>query len=215
MLYDIQISDVHSYRNHIVRTLGEKKRMDSSFTVVDIGGSLGGWSAPIVDAIIDINPPQSDSRVRVFAVNINDEKSWASVLDYVRENGKFSYAICSHTIEDICNPGLTLRLLPEIALSGTIAVPSKYHEFSRVEGAYLGYIHHRWIYDVRDGMLIGYPKLGFLEHYVKLHSLGRKDNAYGQISFGWTDSIPHKFVNSDYLGPDVNSVLAYYLALLD
>jgi len=215
MLYDILISDVHSYRNAIIETVKQMKRNDPSITVIDIGGSISGWSSTIADAIVDINPVQSETNIRFFKVNINDERSWSSVLDYVKENGKFSYAICSHTIEDICNPACVLRILPEIAVRGTIAVPSKYHEFSRVEGPYLGYIHHRWIYDIRNGKLIGYPKLGFLEHYTKLHSLARKEDTYSQISFQWDQDIPYSFVNNDYLGPDVNSVCQYYLSLLD
>lgn len=165
-----------------------------------------------MDAIVDINPIQSSTRF--FQVNLNDETSWASVLEYVQAHGKFSYAICSHTIEDICNPGLTLRMLPRIAQAGSLSVPSKYQEFSRIEGPYLGYIHHRWIYDVRDGQVVGYPKLGFLETYTKLHGLGRKEAAYAQLSLAWKDDIPHRFVNGDYLGPDVASVYRYYTDLL-
>jgi hypothetical protein len=215
MLYDVRISDVSSYKDAVIRKVREKKQADPTFTVVDVGGSVNGWSASIVDAIVDINPAESGSPIRFFKVNINDETSWHSVLEYVRDHGKFSYAICSHTIEDVCNPGLTLRMLPQIANSGTIAVPSKYREFSRIEGPYLGYIHHRWVYDVRNGNLIGYPKLGFLEFYPKLHALGRKEAAHEQLAFHWAGSIPHSFVNGDYLGPNINSVIEYYLALLD
>ena len=215
MLYDICISDVSSYKDAVIRDINAKKQADPSFTVVDVGGSVNGWTSSVVDAIVDINTVQFGSPIRFFNVNINDESSWASVLDYVRDNGKFSYAICSHTIEDVCNPGLTLRMLPQIALSGTIAVPSKYREFSRIEGPYLGYIHHRWVYDVRNGSLIGYPKLGFLEYHPRLRTLGNKDASKEQLAFRWDGSIPHSFVNGDYLGPDVSSVIQYYSALLD
>jgi len=215
MLSEIRISDVNSYRTEMVRVLRTLRQEDPTFTVVDVGGTVGGWSAPVIDAIVDINPATPTSTIRFFSVNINDESQWSTVLDYVRENGKFSFAICSHTIEDVCNPGLVLRMLPEIAKEGTVSVPSKYHELSRIEGPYLGYIHHRWIYDIRANALVGYPKLGFLEYATRLHQMGRKDETSAQLSFRWKGSLPHSFVNNDYLGPNVQSVYTYYAALLD
>lgn len=215
MIFDIVLSDVNAYIHTLVESLANKKKESPDFTVIDVGGSVSGWSSPVTDAIVDINPPEVQSRIRFFKVNINDYASWDPVIEHVKEHGKFSFAICSHTLEDICNPGLVLQMLPKIAKAGAISMPSKYHEFTHVEGPYLGYIHHRWIYDVRDNKLIGYPKLGFLEHFKELHKLGNTNLQISQLAFQWQDSIEYEFVNGDYLGPNVASVYRYYLRLLD
>ncbi len=215
MIYDYSISDVQSSKQRLLDMLSKKREENPDFTVIDVGGSVAGWTSSVIDSIVDINEPEGNSDKQFFKVNINDFYSWSCVLEHVEKHGKFSFAICSHTLEDICNPGLVLQMLSKIAESGVISMPSKYCEFSRLEGKYLGYIHHRWIYDVKDNKLIGYPKLGFLEYFNQLHKLGSTDSKKSQLSFYWKDSIEYEFVNNDYLGPNINSVLGYYLRLLD
>lgn len=213
MMYDSKFSNVNHYRTTLVATLLRRKMEIPGYTVIDVGGSIGGWSSPVADAIVDMNSPTSPN-VKFFSVNLNDVASWTPVLEYVSEHGKFSYAICSHTLEDICNPKAVLDMLPQIAEAGSIAVPSKHYEFSRIEGPYLGYIHHRWIYDIRNGIFVGYPKLGFLEYYAEIHRLGDRSPDKAQLDFEWKDTIEYSFVNNDYLGPNVQSVYMYYRDLL-
>lgn len=214
MLYDIRVGEITAHRQALLESLRRQREQDPSFTVVDVGGTAGGWTHGIADVIVDINPVGIG---RYFKVNLNRYLDWTSVRDYVKTHGKFSFAICSHTLEDIANPMLVLDMLPQIAEEGYVAVPSKYRELSRVEGPWLGYIHHRWIFDVRHddpSCFVGYPKLGFLEHISYLHSLGNGSDAISELKFHWKESLPYRIVNDDYLGPTGDAVQMYYRALV-
>jgi hypothetical protein len=163
---------------------------------------------------VDINPVDA---TQCFKVNLNRYDDWNKVRDYVSEHGKFSFAVCSHTLEDIANPMLVLDTLPTIAEEGYVAVPSKYREFSHVEGKHRGYIHHRWIFDIRHdepNLFVGYPKLGFLEYETDLHRIGNPSPEIEELNFRWRETIPYRIVNDDYLGPSGGAVRGYYRALL-
>jgi len=214
MLFDIKIGNSMKNRSIILEKLKELKSKDPNFTIIDIGGSLDGWSSHIVDAIMDINPPVVNTSIKIFVANLNKHDDWKEILEYVKQNGKFSYAICSHTLEDIANPTLAMDMMPMIATDGYIAVPSKYREFSFIEGKYRGYIHHRWIYDYKDGKFIGFPKLSFIEYETDLHRLGNASPEIDELSFQWSNLIDYEIVNNDYMGPSVSHVKMYYKRLL-
>jgi hypothetical protein len=214
MITDATIGNVNNNRDNLLNHISSLKNEDPNFTVVDVGGSVAGWSAPVVDYIVDINPPEIPTDVRVFCVNLNKQDDWKVVLDHVEENGKFSFAICSHTLEDLANPTLTMDMLPRIANAGYVAVPSKYTELSKIEGNYRGYIHHRWIYDFQDEKFIGFPKLSFIEYETELHKIADSSPLKGELSFLWKDSFEYEIINNDYMGPDVTHVKQYYRRLL-
>ena len=214
MLFDAKIGNVLKHRSEILDKIVDMKNKDPNFTIIDIGGSLDGWSSHIVNAIMDINPPVINTNIRVFTANLNKQDDWKEVLEYVKENGKFSYAICSHTLEDIANPTLAMDMIPQISVAGYIAVPSKYRELSFIEGNYRGYIHHRWIYDYRDGKFIGFPKLSFIEYEKDLHRLGNSSSEIDELCFQWSNLIDYEIINNDYMGPTVNHVKMYYKRLL-
>lgn len=214
MISDIRVGNVSAHRNELLAYLRQRKQDDPSFTVIDVGGTAGGWTHGVADVIIDINPVNA---ARYFKVNLNRYEDWTPVREYVAEHGKFSFAICSHTLEDIANPMLVLEMMPQVAEEGYIAIPSKYREFSHVEGEHFGYLHHRWIWNIRPeepNLFVGFPKLGFLEHYTPLHRLGNNSEDVAELKFRWKSRIPCRIVNDDYLGPCSGSVKGYYLALL-
>jgi hypothetical protein len=214
MLFNIRVGNINAGRETLLQFLRTQKQADPEFSVIDVGGSAGGWSHSVADWIVDINPVDT---TRCFKANLNRYDDWQVVRDYVAEHGKFSFAICSHTLEDIANPMLVLEMLPQIADQGYIAVPSKYREFARIEGAHLGYIHHRWIFNIRPeepNLFVGFPKLGFLEYATELHRLGDTSSAIEELAFRWKDRIPYRIVNDDYLGPTSGAVKEYYRALL-
>ncbi len=215
MLFDIQVGDIYAHRNALLRFLQAKKKDDPTFTVIDVGGSAGGWSHPVADWIVDVNPVDTTN---CFKVNLNRHDDWQNVLDYVAEHGKFSFAICSHTLEDIANPMLVMEMLPKIAEEGHIAVPSKYRELANVESHnFRGYMHHRWIYNIRPeepNLFVGFPKLSFIERYTRLHSLANTSDSVAELKFRWKGRIPYRIINDDYLGPTSDAVYDYYLALL-
>ena len=202
-------------RSGIVEQLLELKRQNPAIRIIDVGASLNTWSRDIVDAIVDIQEPEVESHIQVFRANINVVKDWEEIEAHVEEHGKFDFSICSHTLEDISNPRLVSEQLGKISHAGYISVPSKYRELSRFEmslkGAYYrGYIHHRWIFTIRNSHLFGFPKINYLETDTWYDAIADFDENLKDLSFTWESEVPLKLVNDDFLGPDIASVINYY-----
>jgi hypothetical protein len=175
---------------------------------IDIGGATS-----IVDgyltAIVDFNHPKAKAK-EFFQGNINNPLVWSKVGRYVKDYGKFDFAICTHTLEDICNPSFVCSQIESIAKAGFIVVPSKYIELARLGNHFRGFIHHRWIFDIVDGVFTGFPKLNLIEH-------PRFDAVKGtesELQIWWEGEIGLQIINNDFLGPDDESVQSYYNKLL-
>ena len=177
-----------------------------------------GWSAPFVDAIIDFNEPNNSSKhITHFKCDITHPDSWDNILKYTAENGKFDFCICTHTLEDIMNPGYVSEQIAKIAKEGYIAVPSKHIELSRFEigeKGYRGYIHHRWIFDMVDDIFIGYPKINYLDASNIFDVIASRDYNKTDLTFFWKDNINISYINNNFLGPNVQSVINYYNSLI-
>jgi hypothetical protein len=183
------------------------------------GGGLGGWTKNVIDAIIDFNnSPITNSNIKHFNCDITHPDSWNNIIQYVKDNGKFDFCICTHTLEDIINPAYVCEQIVKISNSGYIAVPSKYKELSRFElsnNSYRGYIHHRWIFDiVKDNVFLGYPKINYVENSNIFDKVADNDSEKTDLSFFWKDNIDIQYINNNYLGPDVTSVIKYYNNLI-
>jgi hypothetical protein len=204
-------------RDDIITYLQHKRSTsNSTFTVIDIGGSVNSWSVSVADAYVDINYPEATSPgLRFFRIDITDPSTWHPILDFVKIHGKFSFSICSHTLEDIANPVLTIRLLEAVSNAGYIAFPSKYRELSYAESQkYRGHIHHRWIFSVYDDTLLMFPKLGFLENNAVSDKIACIDPRIQDFNFLWSRQISYKIINEGYLGPSIPAVMGYYEQLL-
>lgn len=213
MIYNINLN-ITSNRENIIQYILQKKK-EGTFTVIDIGGSINGWSIPIIDMLVDVQTPtEVPSHIRFFHCDITHPDSWKEIHEYVKNNGKFDFSICSHTLEDIMNPGYVCEQLSKISKEGYIAVPTKYIELSKIEGPYRGYIHHRWIFVIRNGEFIGYPKLNIID-YLDYDSKILNKNHYSDLSFYWKDEIHVNYLNNNYMGPNVNAVIQYFLTLTD
>jgi hypothetical protein len=206
-------------RSEVLAHILRQRDADPSFSVIDVGGTVVGWSGSVANAIVDINPPSdvSESGVRFFKVNISREEDWTVVEDYVAEHGTFDFSICTHTLEDIANPQLVSRKLSAISKGGYVAVPSKFVELSRFERvmghgvSYRGHIHHRWIYTVRNGVFLGFPKVSFVEVDPFFDAIAAKVTASNiDLSFVWRAPLNLQIVNGDYLGPSIDAVIGYY-----
>ena len=123
-------------------------------TVLDVGASKDLWAREFVTAVVDICDP-AENKIW-FQGNMSLPWVWTNVQEHVKVHGKFDFAICTHTLEDIGNPKMVCDLLGSVAKEGYIAIPSKFMECQRHEGKYRGWVHHRWIFDYDDGF-IGYP----------------------------------------------------------
>lgn len=214
--YNISISN--GSRNDVIQYIQQNKSV-KKFTVVDVGGSLGGWSSNYVDAIVDFNDicVNDNQQIKHFKCDITHPDSWNEILLYVETNGKFDFCICTHTLEDIMNPGYVSEQIQKIANAGYIAVPSKFRELSRFEigsNSYRGYIHHRWIFDIINNTFIGYPKINYLDSTNVFDKISDLDDNKKDLSFFWEETIDIVYINNNYLGPSVNSVIDYYNDLL-
>lgn len=176
-------------RTRIVADL-TSRRARGAYRVIDVGGEGAGWTRSVIDALVDIRGDDP-----VFTFDICSRSAWEPLLIYVKQHGLFDYAICTHTLEDLYDPCVTLDLLPRIACSGVVTCPSLRTEFSRHENkAWLGNIHHRWLVDQEDGALLLAPKLGFLEQFK---GLDIREEAY-EIVFEWSEHLPWRMVSNNY-----------------
>ena len=194
--------------------LKDRKARCPDFTVIDVGAAANPWTAEVLDATFDMNDcPIAPLQ---FTGNLNDSRSWDAVLKHVSRHGRFSYAVCSHTLEDLAYPAMALEMLPRIADAGYIAVPSRYLEAMRPEGPYRGFIHHRWVLDSFDGELVLAPKIGLLE-YLALAGEAGWPAAPERFEFQmiWRGAIAFTPLNNDYLGPTRGDVINYYARFLD
>jgi len=206
-------------RGQILGYLKDLKSEQEGFRIIDVGASLNTWSRDVVDAIVDFNQADVSTGVQVFAANLNQPEDWRAIEDHVEQHGKFDFSICSHTLEDLANPSFVCAQLSRISKAGYVSVPTKYRELSRFEvempgGSYRGYIHHRWIFTIRDGRLLGFPKMNFLDVDPYFDAIADARDEVCDLSFIWKDSIEMDIVNGDFLGPDALSVIQYYRQLL-
>jgi hypothetical protein len=150
------------------------------------------------------------------AVNIG--RGQGCSVRHVAEHGRFSYSICSHTLEDLAYPAMALEMLPRIAEAGYVSVPSRYLESLRPEGPYRGFIHHRWVLDpdeARERLILA-PKIPLLEHLAldkEAEWPAARDRF--ELQMMWRGAISFSALNGDYLGPTRNHVIGMYGQFMD
>lgn len=188
------------YNIHVKNLTEDVKSLISknNYKTIDVGASLQFWSYPECKFVADIVKIEKDD-VKFFNFNIQDKKTWTDLMDYVEENGKFDYSICSHTLEDVITPTDLLDLLPKISNKGYIAIPSKFDEFSFLWGnKYRGNAHHKQIIDVKDDVICIYPKYPFIEVFDESNEL-LKNNLGQELVIFWENEIPYKFFAQDFI----------------
>ena len=188
------------------------QKLRGKFTVVDIGGSVNGWSTPYIDALVDFNAPDNlPNYITHYQCDITHPDSWKKILEDVNKNEKFDFCICTHTLEDIMNPGFVCEQMSKISRAGYIAVPSKHRELSRFEySCYRGYIHHRWIFTIHDNKCIGFPKINYIDSVNTFDAVADISPSKYDLSFYWKGEIKIHYLNNNYLGPSVGHVVNYY-----
>jgi len=226
MIYNVQVNNGN--RSSVINYIN-KNKIYEKFTVVDVGGTMGGWSEPYIDALVDFNEQKEDPMEKLeeskkktkkiplfFKCDISHPNSWVPIFEYIKENGKFDFCICTHTLEDIMNPGFVCEQICKISKEGYIAFPSKYRELCRnVDNDlynYRGYIHHRWIFTIRenDKKIVAFPKINYLDSQPKFDQIVNPSNECCDLNFFWKENIEFEYLNNNFLGPDVRSVLKYY-----
>ena len=212
MIYSVKLTNGN--RQEVSEYIRMKKSQ-GKFRVVDVGGVFFGWSMPFIDALIDFSDPVGSlpSHIKHFKCDITNPQDWSGVIEYVGREGKYDFCICTHTLEDIMNPVFVSEQIAKISLAGYIAFPSKYRELAKFQGDYRGYIHHRWIFTVKNNVVIGFPKIGMIENCKAFDSIADLSEHKADLSFYWKDAIEIVYLNNNFLGPDVASVIEYYADL--
>jgi FkbM family methyltransferase len=195
----------------LLRVLAGERAKCPDFRVIDVGAAANPWSRDVIDATFDMN--ECAAAPVHFRGNLNDPRSWDPVLAHVAAHGRFNFAICAHTLEDLAYPAVTLEMLPRIADAGFVSVPSRYLESLRPEGPYRGFIHHRWILDQdeKSGRLILAPKIPMLEHLAvpQEQDWAAAQNRF-ELQMMWRGAIAFSALNGDYLGPTRKHVVDMY-----
>lgn len=189
--------------------------------ILDIGSamiannSIKNFSCDNINyATVDLFPIK-DSKLH-FQGNISHFALWAQIKNHTEKYGKFDFAFVSHTLEDITNPFLVCNMLGDIAHEGIISCPSKYMECVKHKFGFRGFMHHRWIFNIENNRLVGYPKLNFIDHvnfFDEISNLYTPSNAELQIF--WKNDINLQIVNNDFLGPTELDTLENYKNLLN
>jgi len=198
-------------RAAILNYIIKQRAVDPGYRVIDIGGAADSWSSPVTNTTVDINVADTEKTV---SIDICVDEQWGKLFNKITEQGLYDFAICTHTLEDIYNPITVLKNLPRIARAGVITTPSIYAEIGTPENTnWIGYIHHRWIFDHLDGAMYIIPKLPVLQWMCK----GRKFDTAGreEIMYVWGESIPYKMFMNNYLGPNGPTVLHAYNQLIN
>src|SRR5437763_9422117 len=124
---------------------------------------VGGWARPFAraDWVIDLmpyetrgrygldgTPPERFGPVTWVERDICDRAPWPF------EDGRFDFAVCSHTLEDLRDPLWVCSELMRVARAGYVEVPSRLEEQSPgVHGPWVGWSHHRWLVDVGESSI--------------------------------------------------------------
>lgn len=150
-----------------------------------------------------------------FPMDLADPPQFQQLLDYVKQHGKFDFAFCLHVLQGLSRPQAVLDMLPAIAKAGYIAVPSKFNELADREAAvsglhYRGSIANRWFFSVRQGSLMAFPKVSFLDADPYFDDFADGSPGVAELGVRWEDKLPYEVLAQDRLGQDVGRVLQLY-----
>jgi hypothetical protein len=202
-----------SGRPEVLKHVSKLKENNLNLKVLDIGATHNPFSSDFLTHTFDLRPEEMPGVVS-FAGDINQYEDWIPLFEYVEEHGKFDFVNCTHTLEDVAYPMAALKYMPRIAKEGFIAVPSKYYELQRRD-LFRGGIHHRWIFDAKDGKLLAYPKINLVETLTWFpHGLEIEEKATTELRMFWKETIDFEVINNDYLGPTREAVIEMYQKLL-
>ena len=134
-------------------------RLDDAAVVLDIGG----WGKPFprADWVMDLMPYETRG---MYGYETHDPERFTKATWVQRDlcdhepfpfaDKSIDFVICSHTLEDIRDPIWVCKEMQRIARAGYIETPSRLEEQAYgVQGPWVGWGHHRWLVDQRDGGL--------------------------------------------------------------
>ncbi len=134
--------------------------LDDGALVLDVGG----WAKPLAraDWVVDLMPYETRG---LYGERDKDPErftaeTWLRFDICAREpwpfdDGRFDFAVCSHTLEDVRDPIWVCAELSRVARAGYVEVPSRLEEQSLgIHGeGWVGWSHHHWLIDVGEAEL--------------------------------------------------------------
>jgi hypothetical protein len=156
------------------------RRLGDHDTVLDVGG----WADPLprADWVIDLMPyasrgmyarrgwtepsqePERFSAKTWVERDICDREPWPFADD------RFDFVVCAQTLEDLRDPIWVCSEMARVGRAGYVEVPSRLEEQSYgIQGPFVGWPHHRWLTEQRDGTLEFVSKPGGLENRPHAH----------------------------------------------
>jgi len=136
------------------------QRIERSLPAEAVVLDVGGWARPLAraDWVLDLMPYETRGRYGLDGTPPErfGEDTWVrrDICDrtpWPFNDGRFDFAVCSHTLEDVRDPVWVCSELARVARAGYIEVPSRLEEQSLgVHGPWVGWSHHHWLVDVSD-----------------------------------------------------------------
>ena len=186
---EMSIKDINNYL--------KDKSSGGNFSVIDVGASANPHFADNCDVLLDFVTPKGARDKKFFRGDITTEEGWKEVLEYVDQHGKFNFAVCKQTVEDLHRPEFVFQMLERVAKSGYVGVPSKHNECRRNREGIpksMGLSHHFWVFVTYDNKLYALPKLGWFD-LIPYDQLNFTDKlARTELGFFWNDKIHMKIV---------------------
>lgn len=121
---------------------------------------VGGWASPLprADWVLDLfsyetrglygsqsSEPERFTERTWIVRDMCDREPWPF------EDGRFDFAVCAQTLEDVRDPIWVCQELIRVARAGYIECPAPLQELTwGVHGTWVGWSHHRWICE-REG----------------------------------------------------------------
>ena len=154
----------------------------------DIVLDIGGWARPFNRAnhVIDAEPYETrgyygtrqGGETEYFRLDTWVQRDMCEHTPFPFEDKEIDFVICSQTLEDVRDPLWVCSEMIRVAKRGYLEVPSRTIESCRgVEPGQVGWSHHRWLIDIKDG------RVTFLMKYHMIHS-------------HWRFSLPSRFLQS-------------------
>ncbi len=117
---------------------------------------VGGWASPLAraDWVLDLQPYATrgdygylgDPAAERFTAETWVQRDICDREPWPFEDGRFDFAICSHTLEDVRDPVFVCQELSRVAKAGYVEVPSRLMEQAfGIQGPWVGYGHHHWL----------------------------------------------------------------------
>ncbi len=159
------------------------RRLPDDALVLDVGG----WASPLprADWVLDLMPHATRGLYAYDREAAAPQERFGPATWVQRDicdrapwpfpDGRFDFAVCAHTLEDVRDPVWVCSELARVARAGYVEVPAVVEELVwGIEGPWVGRHHHRW-FTVPDGS-------GGLEFVAKPHDLHARSELHVSLA---------------------------------